>query len=281
MTPTKQQLAFFDTFGFIKFTGAFTDEADKIMDAFEGIWADHGGGHHGEAHDYKQRSAILPFIDQSEYLSSVIDHSLVDGFLSAVLGDKYNYTASDGNFYVGDTGWHSDNFTPKYKNIKMAFYLDTVTRDTGCLRVIPGSHRQNDVFADALHEVAPRSRVRHTEEQWGVHGSEVPAYAIESVPGDLLVFNQAIKHSSWGGHDRRRMFTMNFSERYRDEDIELLREDIGGLAGFWTETVYGDQMVKTASPQRMVHLEQRLANADHLPALVAKAKAEMAEPARG
>jgi hypothetical protein len=101
------------------------------------------------------------------------------------------------------------------------------------------------------------------------------------VPGDLLVFNQAIKHSSWGGHDRRRMFTMNFSERYRDEDIELLREDIGGLAGFWTETVYGDQMVKTASPQRMVHLEQRLANADHLPALVAKAKAEMAEPARG
>ena len=161
MTPTKQQLAFFDTFGFIKFTGAFTDEADKIIDAFEGIWADHGGGHHGEAHDYKQRSAILPFIDQSEYLSSVIDHSLVDGFLSAVLGDKYNYTASDGNFYVGDTGWHSDNFTPKYKNIKMAFYLDTVTRGTGCLRVIPGCSCWSGLYSYVLSCDAANHGLRH------------------------------------------------------------------------------------------------------------------------
>ncbi len=281
MTPTKQQLAFFDAFGFIKFAGAFKDEADKIIDAFEGIWADHGGGHHGEAHDYTQRSAILPFIDQNEYLSSLIDHPLVDGFLSAVLGENYNYTASDGNFYVGDTGWHSDNFTSKYTNIKMAFYLDVVKRDTGCLRVVPGSHRQNDAFANALYEVTPRSRVRNTEEQWGVHGSAVPAYAIESQPGDLLVFNQAIKHSSWGGHDRRRMFTMNFSERYRDEDIDLLPQDVAGLASFWSEKAYGDAMTRTASAQRIVHLEQRLANADHLPELVAKAKTEMEEPARG
>ena len=162
----------------------------------------------------------------------------------------------------------------------MALYLDVVTKDTGCLRVIPGSHRQDDVFANRLHDVTPRSRVNHTEQQWGLDGSEVPAHAIESVPGDLLVFNQAIKHSSWGGDDRRRMFTMNFSERYRGEDIDLLREDVAGLASFWTEKPYGDAMVETASPQRMVHLEQRLANADHLPELVAKAKAEMMEPSR-
>ena len=31
----------------------------------------------------------------------------------------------------------------------------------------------------------------------------------------------------------------------------------------------------------MAHLEQRMANADHLPELVAKAKAEMLEPSRG
>jgi hypothetical protein len=214
-------------------------------------------------------------------LSGLIDHPLVDGFISAVLGDDYNYTASDGNFYVGDTRWHSDNFTPKYKNIKMAFYLDPVTKDTGCLRVIPGSHRQGDAFAEKLHEVTPRSAVNHNEDRWGVHGSEVPAYAIESTPGDLLVFNQAIKHSSWGGNDRRRMFTMNFSERFRDEDIDLLRQDVAGLASFWSEKAYGGAMVETASPQRMVHLEQRLANADHLPELVAKAKAEMVEPSRG
>ena len=77
------------------------------------------------------------------------------------------------------------------------------------------------------------------------------------------------------------MFTINFSERYRDEDIDRLREEIGGLAGFWTETAYGEKMVETASPQRMVHLEQRMANDDHLPELVAKAREEMLEPSRG
>ncbi len=164
MTPTKEQLAFFDTFGFIRFPSAFKDETDRIIEAFEEIWISHGGGHNEETHDYKRRSAIVPFIDQSEYLSSLIDHPLIDGFASAVLGPDYNYTASDGNFYVGDTNWHSDNFAQRYTNIKAAFYLDAVTKDTGCLRVIPGSHRRGDRFADRVNEVVPRSAVNYTEE---------------------------------------------------------------------------------------------------------------------
>ena len=174
MTPTKEQLAFFDTFGFIKFPGAFKDDADRIIEAFEEIWISHGGGHNEETHDYKRRSAIVPFIDQSEYLSSLIDHPLIDGFASAVLGPDYSYTASDGNFYVGDTNWHSDNFAQRYTNIKAAFYLDAVTKDTGCLRMIPGSHRRGDRFADRVNEVVPRSAVNYTEERWGLDGSEGP-----------------------------------------------------------------------------------------------------------
>ena len=54
MTPTKEQLAFFDTFGFIRFTGAFRDDADRIIEAFEGVWTSHGGGHNEEAHDHKR-----------------------------------------------------------------------------------------------------------------------------------------------------------------------------------------------------------------------------------
>ena len=85
---------------------------------------------------------------------------------------------------------------------------------------------------------------------------------------------QAIKHGSWGGSDRRRMFTINFSERYREDDIGQLREEIESMANFWAERAYGEKMVETASPQRM-------ANDDHLPELVAKAKAEMLESSRG
>ena len=53
------------------------------------------------------------------------------------------------------------------------------------------------------------------------------------------------------------------------------------MANFWAESAYGEKMVETANSQRMVHLEQRMANDDHLRELVAKAKEEMLEPSRG
>lgn len=283
MPLSKQQIAFFSTFGFLKFPSQFVSEMDRITDTFERIWANHGGGHFGKPHDGKQRSALVPFIDQDEYLSCLIDDPRIDEVVSSLLGDNYNYTGSDGNYYVGDTGWHSDGYLnyPKYTSVKMAFYLDPVTKNTGCLRVIPGSHHLSDKFAETLQETLPNSKENKAEDTWGTVGSEVPAVALECEPGDLLMFNHRTKHSSWGGNDRRRMFTINFSERYDEEDIDELRKDINTRARFWQKDVYGERMLRTADPKRMVHLEQRLANADQLPALAEKARREMNEPARG
>ena len=283
MTLSKQQLAFFSTFGFLKFPSLFVTDIDKITDTFERIWANHGGGHFGKPHDGKQRSALVPFIDQDEYLSGLIDDPKIDEAITSVLGENYNYTGSDGNYYVGDTNWHSDGYLnyPKYTSVKMAFYLDAVTKSTGCLRVIPGSHNLSDKFAESLQETLPNSKENKIEDTWGTVGSEVPAVALESEPGDLLMFNHRIKHSSWGGSDRRRMFTINFSERFDEEDIGVLRNDISSGARFWKKAVYGETMLRTAGPKRMVHLEQRLANSDHLPALAEKARLEMNEPSRG
>ena len=53
-----------------------------------------------------------------------------------------------------------------------------------------------------------------------------------------------------------------------------------GIARFWAESAYGPIMVETAGPERMVHLEQRMANDDHLPELARKAREEMEEPSR-
>ena len=282
MRLTDQQLRFFDVFGFLKFPGLFAKEIGAITDEFEQVWAQHGGGHAGREHDLKQRSALLPFIDQSEYLSSLMDDPGIESIASSLLGDDFNYTASDGNFYVDDTGWHSDGYRErKYLSVKMAFYLDPVTRDTGCLRVIPGSHHFGSRFGNALQEVVQRSTVQHTKELWGIEGRDVPAIALETEPGDLLMFNHLIKHASFGGDTRRRMFTINLEERHRHEDLELLRDGIAGLARFWCERAYGETMIRTASPSRMRHLEQRLANDDHLPELARKARQEASEPSRG
>ena len=282
MRLTKQQINYFQTFGYLVFKDLFANEISEITQRFERVWSDLGGGHYGRKHDKKQRSAFVPFIDQDEYLSAILDNEMIDGIASSILGDDYNYTSSDGNFYVGDTGWHSDGYTRiKYVSIKMAMYLDAVTSNTGCLRVIPGSHHVGDAFAEFLHEASHNSKQQKQEELWGITGIDVPAVALESNPGDLVVFNHRLKHSSFGGGDSRRMFTINFQEHHLNEDLPLLKDDIGNLARFWPKRAYGKVMMKTAGASRMKHLEQRLANDAHLVELVLKAKSEMDEPARG
>ena len=261
LSPT--QLAYYRTFGFIKFPGLFADDIGWITDAFEEVWRASG-----RTHDHLKRSMLIPFVDQHAGLSALIDDPRIDGVVGSILGDDYNYEASDGNYYVGDTKWHSDKEPlDPHESLKIAFYLDPVTAATGALRVIPGSVHAGDSFLNALHEAVPFTTRSKPEEFWGVSGAEVPAYAIDSQPGDMLLFNHRIKHSSWGGGDRRRMFTFNFEARYDEAELPQLRQkifdDTSGREASMTRA-YGEAMIRTAGPDRMRHLEQRLANDDLL-----------------
>jgi len=280
---TAQQLAFMETFGYLVIPGLLKDKIDRIIEEFESVFAAHGGGHNGKPHDGTARSCILPFVDQTEYLASLIDDPRIDGIFTSLLGEDYNYLGSDGNFYVGDTNWHSDtDWSGKMRGkpprifYKMALYLDPVTATSGALRVIPGSQRYGDVFAEAL-----QATLRTSQEKLGIHGSQAPAISLDSNPGDVVVFNQNTKHSAWGGSNRRRMFTINCTARYTAEEMPLLRNEVAAFARFWVDSVYGEAMVRTATPQRLVHLQQAIDQQDHLAEEVRKAKLTMKEPARG
>jgi hypothetical protein len=273
---TPEQLAFFDTFGFLSFPGLLDDRIGRILEEFEALWARQGGGHHGRAHDGSRRSCIAPFIDRSAHLSTLLDDPRLEGIAASLLGEDFNYMGSDGNLYAGDTGWHSDGWHPRIVHIKMAFYLDPVGRDTGCLRVIPGSHRIGEGFSDNLQRDLPRR-----PSPLGLSGPDTPCVALETRPGDVVVFNHNLKHAAFGGSGRRRMFTMNCCQRYPGELLPELREYLAGAARFWAERAFGDAMRETAGPRRRIHLEQGLANDGHLKALADKARLEMAEPSRG
>jgi hypothetical protein len=271
MVLTEEQRQFFATFGYLVFRGLVKDDVDWITDEFEGVFRDR----HVD-HDPTKRTVIVPFIDQRERFCTLLDHPGINGIAASLLGDDFNYLGGDGNYYTGDTQWHSDGFHSLGTYLKIALYLDPVKRDSGCLRVIPGSHRVDLKGKwDAL-------KARNSKELWGIEQSEVPAIALESEPGDVVAFNHNLMHASFGGSTRRRMFTLNCSSHARNEaEIEDLEAFIGGGARFWKEQVHSDIMRATASPERWRHLRQPMEHEGHLPALVAKARAEMAEPARG
>ncbi len=255
MRLTEQQLRFFETFGFLKFTGLLQPEIAAITEAFEEVWTESS-----TTHDHQSRTMIVPFIDRHETLCGLLDDPNVVGIASSILGDDFNYITSDGNFFVGGTLWHSDkDASDGHTAIKFALYLDPVGPDSGCLRVIPGSHRYGDEFAEAVHRAVPVVAESRPEEVWGVGGSEVPAFPLVSEPGDVVVFDHGTKHSAWGGGDRRRMFTINCEERRPAAELPKIREEVTRTKDqYGMAHVYGETMLETADTDRMVHLEQRL-----------------------
>lgn len=274
---TEQQLNFFNTFGYLHFPGLLADCVDRIIEEFETVWAQNGGGHNGRAHDGSQRAAIVPFPDQSEYLSSLLDDPRIHDIAASILGDDFNYTSGDGNLYVGDTPWHSDGYDGnRIPSIKIAFYLDPVTRDTGAVRVIPGSHRCGDAFADGLE-----ADIRKSNDMWGIPGHEVPAAVLETEPGDIVVFWHNTKHAAFGGSKRRRMYTMNFYEHVPDDRLEDFQNTLSHEGRFWIDRIHGEAMLRTATPERMVHLQQVIDNDFKVKEVHARLRKERSEPSRG
>ncbi|HLK57073.1 MAG TPA: phytanoyl-CoA dioxygenase family protein [Chthonomonadaceae bacterium] len=272
MALTTQQCNFFETFGFLVLPGQLREEIGWITEEFTSIHANH----QGPKHDGSKRTCIVPFIDQSARLSTLLDHPKLVETASSLLGEDFNYIGGDGNYYTGDTGWHSDGWHENGLYIKIALYLDPVTRDTGCLRVIPGSHVLGSPW------VAQVRRVGRPEEHFGVHGRDIPAIPLESQPGDVVVFNHNLHHASFGGNSARRMFTLNLCRRAQEgAELQELKDYIGSHGRFWIDHLHSDTMRGTASPDRLRHLEQVMANEAHLAEASRRARETLSEPSRG
>ncbi len=203
---TRQQVTFFETFGYLALPQAIAGEITAVTEAFESVWNDHphlvhnGGGR-----------TIFPasFITTHPLLSSLIEHPVVCGVLDDLLGAGWSSYGGDGSLYSGDTAWHSDAGMGTEKtitrHIKILFYLDHLTGDSGALRVIPGSHQHGDAF----HRLLDEQVAGGVSGPLGLAGCDIPAQALEVQPGDLLVMDHRTKHAAFGGGRRRRMFTIN------------------------------------------------------------------------
>ena len=269
MQLTCEQKQFFETFGYLALPGLLKNEIGWITEEFEAVFSGRS-----VVHDGSKRSSIVPFIDQRARLSTLLDQPELVGLIAGFLGEEFNYIGGDGNFYTGDTHWHSDGSHEVGRYLKVALYLDAVDRNRGCLRVIPGTHRLD------LFRGWEARRARESLERWGIEQSEVPAVALETRPGDVVAFNHNLMHASFGGSQRRRMFTLNCCAHCETElEINEMKQYIANHDRYWNDQMHSEIMRRTASPARMRHLQQVIEHEGHLPALAAKARAEMPEAA--
>ncbi len=249
---TVEQRAHFETFGFIVMRQAFSPhEMEAISRDFDDVLDE---DRQGRPFDGEKRQAVMGCIERRPLLTQLLDDDRVFLPVEQLLGEGFIWNGSDGNLYVGDTAWHPDGSEHKYGRIKVAFYLDPVTRDTGCLRVIPGSHRP------PLHDdLQPLSLQRESAmaTPYGVSGVELPSFPLESEPGDVVFFDQNLWHAAFGGRTGRRMFTLNFFARLlTDSHMAFVRSGYESDLSFikkmqhtQTNELYTPEFLNSESPR--------------------------------
>ena len=236
-----EQIAFYDAFGFVVLPQALSNDEMKIIERdFETLMLERRDG---EPFNGQERQGVEFLIEHRSDFKRFMPR--IGDIAEQLLGPGYIHVGTDANLYVADTGWHADlgwhpsmlggrkppppsNF---YRGLKVAMYLDPVARGSGCLRVIPISHITPNTTLDVL--VPIHSSVPHnfspdgTIKQFGIPPCEVPCHAIESNPGDLVVFNNQTWHASFGGETGRRMIAINYKAKPNTYEEHLYVRDRG------------------------------------------------------
>ena len=197
---TKQQLAHFETFGFIIMRHAFTaKELAIIDDEYE------RGLTSAYAHapfDGTVRHWTNMLGSDTPFFATLLEDARFYEVAEQLYGEDVLAESSSANRYIGNTLWHPDHQIDANEDsfgIKLAFYLDPVDGQSGALRVIPGSHR------NPLHD-----GVRAGLERLGKEISEIPGHVCESKPGDVVAFDTRLWHATWGGAEGRRMCSVSY-----------------------------------------------------------------------
>lgn len=168
--------------------------------------------------------------------------------------------------YFGSTQWHRDSELP-VRSIGMVAYLDPVDASSGALRVAPGSHHR--AAADDVELL----------DDAGDPGAGV---AVPTTPGDVIVFDERLLHTSSGGV-RRRQWRADFVADGGDDDGSLREYYQGTFSPDWDAGYDVDRFPSFGPFWRATHERwaQRLAELGALDAAQREEDAARARRAAG
>ena len=205
---TEQQLIHFQTFGFVILRGLFgPDELRTINAEFESAMESE---FRHAPFDGTHRHRLMTMGSRTPFFTSLLEDPRFCGVAEQLYGEDVLGCISNINRYIGgDTGWHPDTHSLHHYGVKFAHYLQPIGAESGALRVIPGSHKQ------PLHD-----ELRQNMDKSELSIPDVPAYACESEPGDVVAFDLRCWHASWGGSNDRHMCVLCYYNNPKTPEAE-------------------------------------------------------------
>ena len=215
---TRQQKLQFETFGYLLFKQLFSKhEIATITREADDLFAEE---RQGETLP-KTGQNCSPFVEKRKSLTKIVEDDRIYQPTRNILGSGFIWAGSEGHITThSEHLWHPDRPGRRdrldnteelsYTRLKINIYLDPVTKMNGCLHVIPSSHKMplhGEIEPDSRHQIGP------TVEPFGLPGSEMPSVALESQPGDVILFNQSIWHAIFNGRPGRRYIALKFATK--------------------------------------------------------------------
>ena len=225
MDLTTEQVSHFQTFGFLLLRELFTgDEASLMKQEASDIMAEARGG--GSV-DSTKWQPVQPFFERRPFLASLPADDRIYGPAQSLCGQNCQLIGTEGNLHVGDTPWHGGghgkDMTSVMPNVKIVFYMDSMTADTGALRVIPGSHR---LLLPDPYEILRSRNDAPGFRPFGISPQDIPCVCIETKPGDVIFFTEDTLHAAFGGLPGRHQHAVSF---YADPQTDEQRQYIHDL----------------------------------------------------
>ncbi len=217
---TADEVAQFDALGFVVRRGALSAvEAASVVRELESVCA----GFLGHAPGGGDVVWESPFVERSPALTDLVADDRIYLAVRDLLGDDVLWSGSEGMWgfddRLADHDWHADGGWIREQvasyRLKVMLYLEPLRRDTGALRIIPGSHRS--LLHESLLPFNDASLPGGSRRYFGQRGADVPAYAIETDPGDVVFFNNWLFHSVYGKVHPRRSIILKFVSMPRND----------------------------------------------------------------
>ena len=205
---TDEQKSFFDEFGFLVFRQLFSPEEMETIGreaqaTFDAVYTEgRAGGSHGRW--------VTLMGPQTPFNACLLEDERVYTIARRTFDESLIGLNVDMLEWYADTGWHRDQDVPGNTGLKLIYYMEPLTAESGSLRVVPGSHIEP--HEKQVPEIEPLRITaddgdymnKISELEIGQGDVMLPSVAVESRPGDVVAFAMPLLHAAFGGRRGRR-----------------------------------------------------------------------------